>query len=105
LEQFEQIKLYEICSKIEQKLLKFLFCKKNQRKNCFSVATGGPQPASARVALCGRQTVPLALAACFDVAHGPLEQRRLLSGHPMPIGRLPARIGRDKNPSTSRQKP
>jgi hypothetical protein len=71
--------------KNEQKLLKFLFCKKIQRKNCLSVASGGPQPASACVALCGGQTLPLALAACFDMAHGPLVQRRLL----LAIGFIP----------------
>jgi hypothetical protein len=43
------------------KTIETVFCKLKLRKNSFSVASGGPQPASA---LCGRQTLPLALPAC-----------------------------------------
>jgi hypothetical protein len=44
-----------------------VFCKRKQRKNNFSVATGGPQPASA---LCGGHKPPLSFPAQPETARG-----------------------------------
>jgi hypothetical protein len=41
---------------------------KQRKKYTFSIATGGPQPASA---LCGSSQLPPSLAAQLDAAHGP----------------------------------
>jgi hypothetical protein len=53
----------KFAQKMSKKQLKTYSVKKCQRKNSVSVATDGPQPASACVDLCGRHYLPLPLAA------------------------------------------
>jgi hypothetical protein len=85
--------------KAEQKTIKTSSEKtKNSRENCFSVASGGPRPASA---LCGGFYLPLAGLA------QPFAARGLLAPAPLAAGRRiesdgPARLSPGQRPRRPR---